>query len=193
MIRRKDQKKSHQDSQAETSAGQPLQEKQELLDKLQRTQAEYANYQKRVSRDTEDLRRWTKAEIIKGFLPVLDDLEQALEAGKNAKDIDSLLEGFELVHKHMQDMLTRQQVEIIPTEKRAFDPAVHEAVLQQESADHEPGTVMTELRKGYILNGRTLRPARVTVSKEPSDPEPEPEPKNQDPSSDHQDIQEPTD
>ncbi len=62
-------------------------------------------------------------------------------------------------------MLAKQQVEPIATEKQKFDPAIHEAMLQQESSDHEPGTVITELRKGYTLDSRTLRPARVAVSK----------------------------
>jgi len=170
MIKRKDQKKTHQDEQAEASAERPTKDPEqldnkELLDKLQRVTADFLNYQKRMTRNSEEVRLWAKAEMIKGFLPIVDDFEQALEAGKNAKDIDSLLAGFKLVHQHMQDMLARQQVEVISTEQQSFDPAVHEAVMQQESADHDPGTVVTELRKGYTLNGRTLRPAKVAVSK----------------------------
>ena len=165
MIKRKDQKKTPQDKQAEASADKLPQDKQELLDKLQRVTADFLNYQKRTDRNAQELRLWAKAEMIKGFLPIVDDLEQALEAGKNAKDIDSLLEGFKLVYQHMQDMLAKQQVEPIATEKQKFDPAIHEAILQQESSDHEPGTVIAELRKGYTLDSRTLRPARVAVSK----------------------------
>ena len=184
MIKRKDQKKTHQDKQAQTPAPKPKrdkdhQSKQELLDKLQRVTADFLNYQKRMARNAEDVRLWAKAEMIKGFLPIVDDLEQALEAGKNAKDIDSLLEGFKLVYQHMQDMLAKQQVTPIPTEKQKFDPAIHEAMLQQESIDHDPGTVITELRKGYTLDSRTLRPARVAVSKR-AEPEPESEQTQQD-------------
>ena len=184
-MKRKDQKKTHQDKQAKAPAPQPRQDKdyqgkQELLDKLQRVTADFLNYQKRMARNAEEARLWTKAEMIKDFLPIVDDLEQALEAGKNAKDIDSLLEGFKLVYQHMQDLLAKQQVEPIPSEKQKFDPAIHEAMLEQESVDHEPGTVLAELRKGYILDGRTLRPARVAVSRKPSE-EAEPAPEKPEP------------
>ena len=145
--------------------------KKELLSQLQRVRADYANYQKRMARDAEETRQWARAEIVKSILPAVDDFEQALEAGKTAKDVQSLLEGFNLVHDHLLNMLTQQQVEPIATEGERFDPVVHEAMLQQESSEHEPGTVMAELRKGYMMNGRTLRPARVIVSKSPSEEE----------------------
>ena len=185
MIKRKDEKKTHKDKQTETPAQPPQedkdqQDKKELLAKLQRVTADFLNYQKRMDRNGEEVRLWAKAEMIKGLLPIVDDLEQALEAGKTAKDIQSLLEGFRLVYQHLQDMLAKQQVEPIPTKKQKFDPAIHEAMLQQASADHEPGTVMAELRKGYLLDGRTLRPARVAVSKSAED---QPEQAQHDPAS----------
>ena len=145
--------------------------KKELLEKLQRVTADFANYQKRVARQAEDSLQWTKAEVIKSILPAIDDFEQALEAGKTAKDVPSLLEGFRLVHEHLLGMLSREKVEAIATKGQKFDPAIHEALMQQESADQEPGMVIAELRKGYTMNGRTLRPARVAVSKAPAEPE----------------------
>ena len=148
--------------------------KKDLLAKLQRVTADFANYQKRMARNAEETRQWARAEMIRSILPAIDDFEQALEAGKTAQDVESLLEGFKLVHDHLLAMLGKQQVQTIATEGQKFDPAVHEAMLQQESAEHEPGTVMAELRKGYTMNGRTLRPARVTVSKSPGEKEPAP-------------------
>ncbi len=148
--------------------------KKELLEKLQRVTADFANYQKRMARNAEETRQWARAEMIRSILPAIDDFEQALEAGKTAQDVQSLLEGFKLVHDHLLAMLGKQQVQTIATEGQKFDPAVHEAMLQQESTEHEPGTVMAELRKGYTMNGRTLRPARVTVSKSPGEKEPAP-------------------
>ena len=145
--------------------------KKDLLAKLQRVTADFDNYQKRMARNAEDTRQWARAEIIGSLLPAIDDFEQALEAGKTAGDVQSLLAGFNLVHDHLLAMLERQQVKRIETEGQKFDPEVHEAMLHQESAEHEPGTVMTELRKGYTLNGRPLRPARVTVSKSPGEKE----------------------
>lgn len=142
-------------------------DKKHLMEKLQRVTADFLNYQKRTARNAEETRQWARAEIIKTILPAIDDFEQALDAGKNASDVPSLLEGFNLVHDHLLDMLTKQQVTTIPTAGRKFDPAVHEAMMQQESTDCKPGTVITELRKGYTINGRTLRPARVIVSRRP--------------------------
>ena len=176
MLRRKEDTKKHgsavdkasgDECASEQSKGKTSQKKKDLLEKLQQVSADFANYQKRTVRNTEETRQWTKAEMIRSILPAIDDFEQALEAGKTAKDVGSLLEGFKLVHEHLLTMLNTQQVEAIASEGEKFDPAVHEAMLQQESAEHEPGMVITELRKGYTMNGRTLRPARVTVSKSP--------------------------
>lgn len=189
MIKRKDERKSQQVPQAESSVQEPAgkeaagttvepkakqaEETKELLAKLQRVTADFLNYQKRMARNAEEARLWAKAEMIKGLLPIVDDFEQALAAGRNANDIEGLLEGFRLVYKHLQDMLAKQQVDMVPTEGQKFDPAIHEAMLQQESADHKSGTVIAELRKGYTMDGRTLRPARVTVSRQPSHEEKE--------------------
>lgn len=183
MYKRKDKEKAYQGQPPESDA-QPLEEhpvptdssgrkakkkdeKKELLEKLQRVTADFLNYQKRMARNAEDARLWARAEIIKTFLPAIDDFEQALEAGKNATDVPSLLKGFKLVHDHLLDMLAKQQVEAISTQGQKFDPAIHEALMQQESTEHEPGAVIAELRKGYTMNGRTLRPARVAVSCKP--------------------------
>ena len=187
MLRRKEDSKKHQsagekasqDESASQQASEAPQQsktktsrkKKDLLEKLQRVSADFANYQKRMVRNTEETRQWTKAEMIRSILPAIDDFEQALEAGKTANDLQSLLAGFKLVHEHLVAMLNNQQVEAIASKGQMFDPSVHEAMLQQESTEHEPGTVMAELRKGYTMNGRTLRPARVTVSKSPSEKE----------------------
>ncbi len=164
---------AQQKGSAETAEHKPKvpHRRKDLLEKLQRVTADFANYQKRMARNAEEVRQWTKAEVIKSILPAIDDFEQALEAGKSAQDVPSLLEGFKLVHDHLLAMLSREQVETIATEGQKFDPAIHEAMLQQDSTDHEPGTVIAELRKGYTINGRTLRPARVMVSKNPEQPE----------------------
>ncbi len=179
MLKRKEDTKKQQldakepspDESDSQTKGKTSHKKKDLLGKLQRVTADFANYQKRMARNAEEARQWAKAEMIKSILPAIDDFEQALEAGKTAQDVQSLLEGFKLVHEHLLGMLGKEQVEAIATEGEKFDPAVHEAVLQKESAGHEPGTVIAELRKGYTMNGRTLRPARVIVSKSPSEKE----------------------
>ncbi|MCK4849845.1 MAG: nucleotide exchange factor GrpE [Phycisphaerae bacterium] len=173
MLKRKEDIKKQQldakepapDESASQAKAKISHKKKDLLAKLQRVTADFANYQKRMARNAAEARQWARAEMIKSILPAIDDFEQALEAGKTAQDVQSLLEGFELVHDHLLAMLGKQQVATIATQGQKFDPAVHEAMLHQESAEHEPGTVIAELRKGYTMNGRTLRPARVTVSK----------------------------
>ncbi len=179
MLKRKEDTKKQQldakEPAPEESASQAKtkisHKKKDLLAKLQRVTADFANYQKRMARNSEETRQWARVEIIKSILPAIDDFEQALEAGKTAQDVQSLLEGFNLVHEHLLAMLDKQQVQTIATQGQKFDPSVHEAMLQQESLEHDPGTVIAELRKGYTMNGRTLRPARVTVSKSPSEKE----------------------
>ena len=180
MTKRKEEKKKSQVDQAEAGAEETEQlDKQELLAKLQRVSADFLNYQKRMARNDEELRLWVKADFIKKLLPIVDDLEQALEAGKNGNNMESLLAGFRLVYEHLQDMLAKQQVETIETKGQKFDPAIHEAMLQQESAEHGAGTVVAELRKGYSMDGRTLRPARVSVSKAAAESDSEPQTNNQ--------------
>jgi molecular chaperone GrpE len=126
---------------------------EEHLDQLKRLAAEFDNYRKRTARDQERL--------VKELLPVLDDLERALEAAE-AHEEAKLEDGVRLVHRSLAAALSKEGLEAIPTDG-AFDPHVHEALLSQPS-EAEEGTVIEVLQKGYKLGDRVLRPARVVVA-----------------------------
>jgi molecular chaperone GrpE len=135
-------------------------ERDEYLDLLQRVQADFENYRKRAARDHERL--------VRELLPVLDDLERALEAAERHEEA-TLVEGVKLVQKALRQALAKEGLAEISTEG-AFDPHVHEALLTQPSAESEPGSVLEVVQRGYRLGDRVVRPARVIVASEPSEP-----------------------
>ncbi len=136
-------------------------ENEELIDTLQRVKAEFDNYRKRSARDQESLVARAGERIVKELLPVLDDLERALEAA-HAHEEAKLEEGVELVHRQLEQVLERAGLSPVETAGK-FDPHVHEALLTQPSAADE-GDVIEVLQKGYRLGDRVLRPARVVVA-----------------------------
>jgi molecular chaperone GrpE len=136
----------------------------EHLKDLQRLAAEFDNYRKRVVRDQELSSARAREQVVKDLLPVVDDLERALEAAEQHEEA-KLEEGVRLVHRALQDVLRRQGLEEIDANGR-FDPHVHEALLAQPS-DQEEGSVIQVAQKGYRLGDLVLRPARVVVSAGP--------------------------
>jgi molecular chaperone GrpE len=136
-------------------------ENEELIDTLQRVKAEFDNYRKRAARDQESLVARASERIVKELLPVLDDLERALEAVESHEEA-KLEEGVKLVHRQLEQLLAREGLAPVATDGK-FDPNVHEALLTQPSAAEE-GSVIEVLQKGYRLGDRVLRPARVVVA-----------------------------
>ena len=136
-------------------------ERDALQDRLLRSAAEFDNYRKRMDRERRDLAEYTAGEAIKDLLPIIDNLERALQA--SALD-DPLRKGVELIHKQMLEILRRRGVTPIEALGADFDPNVHEAVTQEESAQHRDGEVMEELQRGYKVGDRLLRPAMVKVA-----------------------------
>jgi molecular chaperone GrpE len=137
-------------------------ERDTLQDRLLRTAAEFDNYRKRMDRERRDLAEYTAAEVIKDLLPIIDNLERALQAA--AQD-DPLRKGVELIHKQMLEMLRRRGVTPIDARGADFDPNFHQAVIHEESAQHREGEVMEELQRGYVVGDRLIRPAMVKVAK----------------------------
>jgi molecular chaperone GrpE len=133
----------------------------EHLDDLRRLAAEFDNFRKRTAREQQSLVVRAHERLVKELLPVLDDLERALEAAEQHEGA-KLEEGVRLVHRALADVLRKEGVAEIPTEGR-FDPHVHEALLAQPS-DADEGTVIEVLQKGYQLGDRVLRPSRVVVA-----------------------------
>jgi molecular chaperone GrpE len=140
---------------------QATRERDEYLDALQRLKAEFENYKKRISRDQAEFVSRASERLVKQLLPVLDDLERALEAAAEHEEA-KLEEGVRLVHRSLAEALAKEGLVEVETDGR-FDPHTQEALLAQPS-EAEEGTVIQVLQKGYKLGDRVLRPARVVVS-----------------------------
>ncbi|MCE5278819.1 MAG: nucleotide exchange factor GrpE [Planctomycetaceae bacterium] len=143
-------------------------ERDDLLGRLQRVSADYVNYQKRAAREASDAREFANADLIKNLLPVLDDMERALETAKASQGADDpLFHGLVLVHDKAMEVLGKFGVRRIEAAGKEFDPQLHQALLQEVRDDVPPQTVLTELQRGYTLSGRVIRPAGVITSKTP--------------------------
>jgi molecular chaperone GrpE len=136
-------------------------ERDEYLDALQRLKAEFDNYRKRVARDQQELAARAHERLVKELVPILDDLERALEAAGQHEEAQ-LEEGVRLVHRSLGDLLTREGLKEVETDGK-FDPHTQEALLSQPS-DEAEGQVIQVLQKGYKLGDRVVRPARVVIS-----------------------------
>jgi len=143
-------------------------ERDEYLDALQRLKAEFENYKKRVSRDQAEFVTLASERLVKQLLPVLDDLERALEAAADHEEA-KLEEGVRLVYRSLADALAKEGLTEIETDG-AFDPHTQEALLSQPS-DKDEGTVIQVLQKGYKLGDRVVRPARVVIAGPRDEPE----------------------
>jgi molecular chaperone GrpE len=131
-------------------------------ERLLRTAAEFDNFKKRAGKEKEDVQKFGNERLLRDFLPVMDNLERALEHG--TADGQSILEGVRLVQKLFESTLQKHGVTGFSAKGKAFDPTLHEALMQQESTE-PPGTVVGEMAKGYKLNDRLIRPAAVVVAK----------------------------
>ena len=149
------------DAEQEERLAEVERERDEYLNDLKRVAADFENYRKRVARDQEGLVARAHERLVKELLPVLDDLERALEAAAQHEEA-KLEEGVRLVHRELVEALTREGLVEVETDGQ-FDPHVHEALLSQPS-EQEDGSVIEVLQKGYRLGDRVLRPARVVVS-----------------------------
>lgn len=139
-------------------------EKDELLGKLQRVSADYANFQKRVPKQISDSVGYQKERVIRSLLPVLDNFEHTLASTHTAEDIEVLVTGIRIVYDQMLDILKSHEVEQIHALGETFDPAQHQAMMQRSDADQEANVVLEEFQKGYTLNGRVIRPSKVIVN-----------------------------
>jgi molecular chaperone GrpE len=157
------------------TAGQPSDEREALIQQLKdaeskvveykdgwaRTQADFQNFRKRVDRDNDSFRASTKGDIIKKVLPVLDDLERALQ---NRPADDAWASGIELVVRKFQNILEMEGVKKIEAKGLAFDPNFHEAISHEPSNEVESGHVIDVVQNGYVIGERVIRPALVRVA-----------------------------
>jgi molecular chaperone GrpE len=136
-----------------------------LREQFLRKAAEFENYKKRRESEFIQLISNANAELLVKLLPVLDDLRRCLKSDQNSKDFDALFQGVELIYKKLYKILEDQGLKPIEAIGQPFDPEKHSALLQIDSSEHPPGTVVEEHVRGYTMNGRVLRHSQVIVSK----------------------------
>lgn len=137
---------------------------EENFQRLLRVQADFENFRRRTRKEKEELQQYAAQAVIEQLLPVMDNFERALEAGRKTDDKEALIKGIEMVYNQFQQVLKDQGLETIDSVGKPFDPYVHEAVMQVESDQYQSGYVVEELQKGYKLKDRVIRPAMVKVS-----------------------------
>jgi len=137
----------------------------ENYDKFLRVAAEFDNYKKRVAKERIEFIKYGNEALVKDMLPIVDSLDRALEHAGNLEDFDAFINGFKLIQKQFLGCLEKHGVERIQSIGMDFNPSVHEAMLQVESKELGENKNVEEFEKGYLLNGRLLRPAKVSVSK----------------------------
>ena len=159
-------KKKGSRQQLEKRCAEAGEELEGCRDKLLRLQAEFENYKKRQVREREVYRRSANEDLLRAMLPVLDNLERAVEHGEESSDVVQLLKGVQLVVKQMRESFLQFGVKPVDALRTSFDPHEHEAMSTVETDGDPPdGTVVEVYQKGYLLHGRVLRPAMVAVSK----------------------------
>ncbi len=137
---------------------------QDLFQRLQRLQADFENYRRRVRREQEELVMYANEDLMKDLLPVLDNLERAVAAPAGG-DVNAYLEGVSMICRQMKDSLSRRGLAEIQSVGHPFDPVQHHAVMQVEVEGVEENTVVEDLQKGYRLRDRVIRPSLVKVAR----------------------------
>ena len=140
------------------------QEKEELLDQIKRKQADIDNLRRIGKKEQSEAREYALHQFLCRLLPVIDNLERALESAKADQSVpDGHVEGIEMIYKQLLQIMEQEGVCEIEAEGCRFDPNYHHAVMQEDSTEEEPGTVLEELQKGYRHRDRVLRPSMVKV------------------------------
>ena len=155
---------SQQGSGIETELQKVKAERDSLLDRLARAQAEFENARRRAAKEQQDFRDYATMDSIKLLLPVIDSFERALQVKSEPSDFRN---GIELIYKQLQDALAKVGVNPIVAKGQPFDPRYHEAIEMVETSDAADHSVLEELQRGYKYRDRLLRPAMVKVAKNP--------------------------
>jgi|YelNatPaOPRAMG01_1025707.scaffolds.fasta_scaffold13241_5 molecular chaperone GrpE len=137
---------------------------EEYLTRLKYVQADYLNFRKRIEKEIEEVKKYSNERFIVSLLEVVDELEMALEAGKKTNSIKILLDGVEMTLKKLNKILEGEGVRKIEALGKMFDPNIHYVIARVEKDDIEEGTILEEVRKGYIMKDRVIRPSIVKVA-----------------------------
>ncbi|MEK7849424.1 MAG: nucleotide exchange factor GrpE [Candidatus Omnitrophota bacterium] len=139
----------------------------EHWDRLLRQQADFENIRKRLEREKSEFQRFAHEDIVVDLLGILDDLERSVEAAeKKQENFEAFLKGIEMILAHLYDLLKKRGVRPIEAQGKKFDPNIHEALMQTDTTEHADGEVIEELQKGYKIEDRVIRTAKVRVAKE---------------------------
>jgi molecular chaperone GrpE len=149
---------------ADADTASLLSQLEEQKDRVLRLQAELQNVRSRAARELADERRYGALPLMRDVVPVMDNIDRAIEAAEKNDDARTLIEGFRLVRQQLATVLSQHRCESIDALGQPFDPDVHEAILQQPSQEHEAGHVMMVTQPGYRLHERVVRPAQVIVA-----------------------------
>jgi molecular chaperone GrpE len=136
---------------------------EEYFERLARLQADFDNFRRRTRQEKEEFYKYASERLISALLPVLDNFERALVAESGS--IDSLKSGVQMIFRQLQEALAAEGLTPVPSVGGQFDPQKHEAALRDESGDHPDNTILEELRRGYYLKDKVIRPAMVKVAK----------------------------
>jgi len=140
----------------------------DYIDTLQRLQAEFENYRKRILKEQSKFTALANIDLIKKLLPILDNFERAIDSKKNKGEYRTIIKGIDILYREFGQILNKEGVREFYPEGEIFDSRYHHAIMQIESDKHKEGTVLEVLQKGYLLNDILLRPAAVKVSKKPN-------------------------
>jgi len=169
MSRKKRDEKDIQDVQIPGQEYEELTKKAEERDEFEKkwmhVHAEYENTRKRLEKEKWDHVKFANEDIVSQLFPIVDNFDMALDAMETAEDKDAVMEGIKLVQKEFHRIMNENGVEEIETVGKQFDPNIHEAVSAEETDEYPDGEILQEVRSGYKLNGRLLRPAQVIVAK----------------------------
>ncbi len=137
----------------------------DYLDRLQRLKAEFENFRKRMIREQGEVLKFASQGVIVGLLPIIDNFERALDHEIQGEQLDEFKKGLKLVYAQLFEVLSKEGLSILEPVGQVFDPARHEAIMQEDSDEHAEGTVVRVVEKGYVLQDRIIRHAKVTVAK----------------------------
>jgi molecular chaperone GrpE len=137
----------------------------DTFEKLRRSQADFQNYQKRMLRERETWGEMAQVTLLNRILAIFDNFDRAVDSGKNVQDFQALFDGLVLTQQDVQKFIHESDLEEINPLGQTFDAHYHEAMMQQETEEYEPGKVVLVFQKGYTLKKRLVRPAKVVVSK----------------------------
>lgn len=135
----------------------------ENMERYLRVQADFDNFRRRTRQEKEDFAKYASSKLVEQLLPVLDNFERAIQSSKDSKDFDSLMKGIEMTFRQLDQALEQEGLKRMDAAGQPFNPEYHQAIMQVESEEHEEGTVVEELQKGYLFKDKVLRPAMVKV------------------------------